>query len=222
MNRITNPKPELFYISSYVVQELHALLKENHERLKHDFETKADDFYEASNEVRCIIGQIKILTIANGGDATASAFAKCADKLMAASNAFSRQVEIISRNPLANVNYTVIQDLATECQALRIAANDYATAKETARPAIQRRIADAVAKTDPLIAELRRPHQTNNENLRLVAQMLIARREKGMDFKKAIRDIAHSDPSIHQQFFSGKGSESYARKLVHLHKRGEL
>lgn len=214
-----NNRPRLqspgLYVPLEAIEETRALT-EFHRR---DFEKRAIPFFDALADVRCAIAQIEILSVASGGDKTAEAFARCADQLTAAMNAFSREVQSISSNPFADVHHRDVQALAQQCNALRMVANEYALARADQRSSLQRKIADAISHMNPLIASLRRAPRANDQQLDLVAMMLRDRLNNPAikHYGPALEDLRVTEPTIYAEFFAWKTKpqmEAYARQLM--------
>lgn len=206
-------------VASEVEQAIAETVALNNQAREH-FETNILPFYDALRAVDREIAHIEGAITASGGQQTQKAVGEFADNLLAAMNAFERQVAIMSKNPLIQVNYESIQQLAKECAALRRAANAYATISEPSRRSeVQRKITAALAVAKPTIAKLFNPGRRNNEQLDLIAEMLIdsLNSDESKGYAGALDNLKRTYPTIYKQFFTHPtqlGREAYARDVV--------
>lgn len=192
-----------------------------------EFHHKSDDYYRALEGVTVCLGQLEILSVANGGQDTARAFGQTADALSSAYNQFIRAVQACRANPMMQFDEDGLRQLGERCNVMRQAANGYANADKTQWSAWQRAIAEAVAQTKPLIAALRaaqkRPASAGER--RIVADMLIKRRQGGMNDRAALENLKRSEPAVYAAFFPHQDDQArlaYARKLRLQRKNGEI
>lgn len=181
------------------------------------------NYHKALGDVRSYLFGLEILTVANGGDETARAFGTVADKLSGSINTLQRASQALMS---AGISYLTFDHaplilLVQLCAAMKNAANHYATADARRRPMFQRKIADAIAEANPIIAELVNNRTTNarTERRKMFAQIIRGLQQTHGTYREAIKSLKQIHPDLAREFLPVTGiaedEENYCRVLIH-------
>lgn len=172
-------------------------------RYLEDFTRRAFVFMDALSEVKVAIGQIEILFVAKGGEKTANAMGDVASRLVSAVNTLEQKTRIYAQNPFATIHQQNIGELISQCEALRNAANIYATARPEDRPVLQRRMASAISEAKPYIAKLFNTDANAGaiHDELLIAEMLAAQKAQGKHIPESLKEIQKNAPGAFLRYF---------------------
>lgn len=187
------------------------------------------NFQQVLSDLRAPMWAIEALSAGNGGDKTAAVIGHYNDLLVGAMNRFERATKEIQKAGVGNINPQVLRKLIKHCTSLRALANQYATASKTARSDIQKRLVQYVKDINPLLESVYRPPEHYTPAMKVIAEMLATRVDKGLTHKEAIKDILRSDPELCLRVFVidpeeeiNEVTDAHARKLVERHRLGVL